>query len=152
MPKATVSHAGVRHDLKSCEGGFVELRQLSYDEVLARRDGISSLSVDREDTGTVNINTMQRWAREFDFRSCIRDHNLEDDNGNPLDFTKPHTFKILDPRIGMEIEKLIDELNGEEDDEKVKKELEAFMSAAGSSSTEENGGSSTLKPLTETKL
>ena len=148
MPKATVSHTGVRHDLESCEGGFVELRQLSYDEVLARRDGISNLTVDREDTQTVNINTMQRWAREFDFRNCIRDHNLEDDNGNPLDFTKSHTFKILDPRIGMEIEKLIDELNGEEDDEKVKKELEAFMNAAGSSSTGAEGDSSTLKPLT----
>ncbi len=149
MPKATVSHSGVRHDLKSCEGGFVELRQLSYDEILARRDGISSLSVNREDTQTVTINTLQRWAREFDFRNCIRDHNLEDDNGSPLDFTKPHTFKILDPRVGMEIESLIDELNGDEDDEKVKKQLEAFMSAAGSSSTEDNGDSSMLTPLTD---
>jgi hypothetical protein len=147
MPKATVSHAGVRHDLKSCEGGFVELRQLSYDEILSRRDGISSLSVDREDTQTVTINTLQRWAREFDFRNCIRDHNLEDDNGQALDFTKPQTFKILDPKVGQEIESLIDALNG--DDEEDKKLMEAFTNAAGLSSTEDNGDSSLLKPLTD---
>lgn len=149
MPKATVSHAGVRHELKSCPpDGYVELRQLSYDEILARRDGITNMSIERDDTETVNINTMQRWAREFDFRNCIRDHNLEDDNGQPLDFTKSHTFKVLDPKVGMEIEALIDELNGEEDDEKVKKELEAFTNAAGSSSTEESEDSSLLKPVT----
>ena len=135
MPKATVSHVGIRHDLKSCEGGYVELRQLSYDEILARRQGISNLTVDREDTQTVTINTMQSWAREFDFRNCIRDHNLEDDNGQLLDFSKSHTFKILDPRVGREIELLIDQLNGDDEDDKV---MEPFTNAAGSFSTGEN--------------
>lgn len=142
MPRATVSHTGVRHDLKSCPGGFVELRQLSYDEILARRDGVTNLSIEREqaemggDDVRMQINTMQKWAREFDFRNCIRDHNLEDDNGQPLDFTKSHTFRILDPKIGREIEALIDQLNGDNDDEA---SMQPFTSAAGSFSTEESG-------------
>lgn len=47
MPKATVSHDRVRHDLKTCEGGWVELRQLSYSEILARRDGVTRMSLEQ---------------------------------------------------------------------------------------------------------
>ena len=155
MPRATVSHAGVRHDLKTCPGGFVELRQLSFDEILARRDVITNLSIEREqnqgadDNVRMQINTMNHWAREFDFRNCIRDHNLEDDNGQPLDFTKAHTFKVLDPRIGREIEVLIDALNGDEDDDAA---MKPFTPAAGSSSTGDNGVSSLQpEPTVETQ-
>jgi len=145
MPKATVSHEGVRHDLKSCPGGFVELRPLSYEEILVRRDGVTSMSLEREGISAdeqnvrMQIATMQRWAREYDFRCCIRDHNLTDENDIPLNFTKAETLRMLDPRIGREIEALIDELNGENDDEAA---MEAFTNAAGSTSTGERDDSS----------
>lgn len=146
MPKATVSHQGVRHDLKTCPGGFVELRPLSYEEILVRRDGVTSMSLEREgvtDDGNVRmqIATMQKWARDYDFRNCIRDHNLEDENGVLLNFSNAETLRMLDPKIGREIETLIDDINGESDDED---SMKAFMNAAGSSSTEGNGVSSSL--------
>lgn len=143
MPKATVSHEGVRHDLKSCPGGFVELRPLSYNELLVRRDGVTSMSLERdgvsEDDVKMQIATMQAWAREYDFRNCIRDHNLTDENDVPLNFSDKHTLGMLDPRIGREIEALIDDLNGENDDEG---QMKAFTNAPGFSSTEDNGASS----------
>ena len=145
MPKATVSHEGVRHDLKSCPGGFVELRPLSYEEILTRRDGVTSMSLEQEGINTdeknvrMQINAMQRWGREYDFRNCIRDHNLTDENDVPLNFSKPETLRMLDPRVGREIEALIDELNGESDDEAT---MEAFTNAAGSTSMEGRDDSS----------
>jgi hypothetical protein len=154
MPRATVSHKGIRHELKTLEGGFVELRQLSYEEILARRDGVTNMSLEREmieDEANLSmqINMMQLWAREYDFRNCIRNHNLEDDNGELLDFTKKGTLGMLDPKVGREIEALIDALNGDNDDSVA---MKGFTNAAGSSSTEENDGSSTLNEhLVETQ-
>lgn len=119
MPKATVTQDHIRHDLKSCPGGFVVLRQLPYGDVLVRRDGAARLSVEQQqaDDSRMLIETMQTWAREFEFRQCIVDHNLDDDNGVRLDFNNPFAFRTLDPRIGKEIESLIDELNGESEDD-----------------------------------
>jgi len=48
---------------------------------------------------------------EFEFRNCITDHNLEDDNGNLIDFTRPMQAWRLDPKVGKEIGERIDELN-----------------------------------------
>lgn len=88
----------------------------------------------------MQIEMMQQWAREYDFRTCISDHNLTDENDVKLDFRDRMALKTLDPRIGREIEALIDELNGDQEDQKVKK---GFTTAAGSYSTEESDDSST---------
>ena len=49
------------------------------------------------------------------FKNCIVDHNITDKNGVQLDFRSEMALKILRPDIGMEIERLIDEINGGED-------------------------------------
>lgn len=143
MPVATRKTAIVHHDLKTCEGGYVELRQLSYDEMLERRDGATQILMERgvknEPAPQMAIKIANKWSNEFTFPRCIVDHNLTDDKGVQLDFSKPaFVFTHLDPKVGAEIERLIDELNqeGEEDED--------FTPASNSSSQiEENSPNGT---------
>src|SRR6266576_984875 len=116
MPKATVDTAGVRHDLKSCEGGFVLLRQLPFGMMLKRRDLAARYmqeftGTNIADVNTITINILNEKSRQFDFANMILDHNLEDANGNKLDFGNPMTLDVLDPRIAAEIETQMDKLN-----------------------------------------
>ena len=65
----------------------------------------------------MNVATM-----EYEFKNSIVTHNLEDNSGNLLDFGHPESFRNLDPKIGAEIGKYIDDLNQEIDED----ELENF--------------------------
>lgn len=132
MPRATVRTEGLKVDLKSCEGGWVEIKQLPYYEMLVRRDRGGKLFFDAQEEGRVEIATLQAWARQYEFEHCIMDHNLEDDQGNKLDFSNEATLSILDPRIGQEIEDAIDKLHN------VEENIKDFPSPA-SSSLEDNG-------------
>lgn len=117
MPRATVT-SDVQHiELKSCPGGFVDLRQLPYHEMLVRRDRAAKFVMDAEAAGQrMEIETVQAWARAFEFEHCIIDHNLEDEFGGKLDFSNSMTLKVLDPRVGEEIEEAIDALHNREED------------------------------------
>lgn len=135
MPDATVSHEPVRRELKSCPpDGYVELLQLPYYDMLERRDGASRLYAEASEEGEVDsklfMESMQQWSRSYEFKKCIVGHNLTDKDGAPLDFSKPETLRKLSPNVGHEIERLIDELNGEAE------ESEDFTPAASSSSLE----------------
>ena len=115
MPRATVRTEAQRIELKSCEGGWVEIRQLPYYEMLVRRDRGGKLFFDAQQEGRVEIATLQAWARQYEFEHCILDHNLEDEYGNKLDFGNEATLSALDPRIGQEIEDAIDKLHNVEE-------------------------------------
>lgn len=124
MPKATVSQEPVRKELKTCPpDGFVLLRPLPYGQMLERRDNALKMSMEQhpnarpDDVRKVNLDMMQSITRAYEFKNCIVDHNLEDDKGVKLDFNNPMAFTFLDPKIGGEIEKLIDDMNQEEFDE-----------------------------------
>jgi hypothetical protein len=120
VPNATVNTEATRHDLKSLPGGFVSLRPLPFGKVLERRENASRMSMEqtgRKTGGKIDFSILQSWSRAFDFKECIVDHNLEDANGDLLDFSKATTLKMLDPKVGSEIEALIDDLNAEEDEE-----------------------------------
>lgn len=137
MPDATVSHEPVRRELKSAPpDGYVDLLQLPYYDMLERRDGASRLYAQASEAGEVDnklfMESMQQWSRTFEFKKCIVGHNLTDKDGSPLDFSKPETLRKLNPSIGHEIERLIDELNGEAE------ESEDFTPAPSSSSLETN--------------
>ncbi len=119
MPRATVDVTStVREDLKSLDDGFVELRKLSYGQILERRDmgakmaieGITDRNRSDEDL-KVTTEMIQKVVTEFEFRHCIADHNLEDENGTNLNFAKPSSVWALDPQVGQEIADLIDKLN-----------------------------------------
>lgn len=120
MPRATVTTEAIKVELKTCPpDGFVKLKQLPYHEMLVRRDRGGQLFFDP--TGTeqkVEIATLQAWARAYEFEHCIMDHNLEDEHGNKLDFSKAETLRQLDPRVGQEIEDAIDKLHNVEADVK----------------------------------
>lgn len=122
MPVATRKEETVRKELKTCPpDGFVLLRQLSYDEMLERRDGASKMLMEGGGPGgnsnpQMAVQVLNRWSNEYTFPRCIVDHNLTDSNGVLLDFNKPKlVFKHLDPRVGTEIESYIDELNNAEE-------------------------------------
>jgi hypothetical protein len=128
VPRATVKTEPQRINLKSCEGGWVDIKQLPYHEMLVRRDKGGKLFFDQESEGRVEIATLQAWARAYEFEHCIIDHNLTDENDQKLDFSNEATLSILDPRIGQEIEAAIDELHNIEED------VKDFPSPASSSS------------------
>lgn len=121
MPDATVSQETYHRDLKSLPGAFVELRQLPYHDMLVRRDKGSIASMEQIEqkrkkgevvTPKLTIESLQTWERAYMFKNCIVNHNLEDKNGVPLDFKSEMALRILRPDIGLEIEQLIEEING----------------------------------------
>lgn len=122
MPRATVSQETVRIELTTCEGGYVELRTLSYYEMMQRRDIMARIST--EQTGSSRsrstkqvMEMMNAAVTQFEFENCIRNHNLEDENGVLLDFRNPLALRSLDPKIGAEIGRHIDSLNKDDDAE-----------------------------------
>lgn len=146
MPKATVSQETERHDLQTCPGGYVELRQLSYYEMMHRRDIAAKLYTEQKvqrrgqprdrqgrksepETMRAQLEVLNVAIMEYEFAKSIVNHNLEDDDGHLLDFTNPLAFHRLDPKIGQEIGRYIDDLNQEEEED-----LDPFKPAPSSSS------------------
>lgn len=124
MPKAVVVLTPEHFDLTTLpkteeeEGGFVELRRLSYGEKLAKDaeamkmkfkmdqlSGGDSSGVDAE------ISVISEYATYLEFAKCVVNHNLQDEQGKTLDLKKPEGIKKLDPRVGDEISRLIGQLN-----------------------------------------
>lgn len=147
MPDATISTETERFELESLSGGFVELKPLPYGGVLTRRESAMKMSMEQtgnraarrgrghakdadSNSGKIDVELLQRWARAYEFRHCIVDHNLTDKNDKKLDFSNAMTLDILNPKVGTEIERLLDEINGEESEE----DLENFISSATNSS------------------
>jgi hypothetical protein len=106
----------------------VELRQLSYAEMMTRRDIASRMYAEFKNTGSgANVNieaedTVKQYMEvvnvaimEFEFKNCITGHNLQDDDGKALDFDNPMSYRILHPKIGAEIASYIDKLNQEDE-------------------------------------
>lgn len=145
MPRATITQEAERVELKTCPDGWVDVRQLPYHEMLVRRDKGGKLFFDQQQEGRVEITTLQAWARAYEFEHCIIDHNLEDEDGNKLDFKNPLTLKVLDPRIGQEIEEVIDRLHNLETD------IKDFPSPSSSSSEDvvdtPNGSPAEIQPI-----
>ncbi len=140
MPKATVSHEHIRYELKTCPGGFVTLRTLSFHEMMQRRDVASRLWAEfgegkgrkkkqQDEAARAQLEVMNVAVMEFEFKNCIVDHNLEDENGKPLDFNNPMSLRVLDPKIGQEINRYIEELTQEEDEDDVDPLLSAPISS-----------------------
>lgn len=154
MPNATVSTEAQRYDLESLpasngeEGGYIVARPLPFGMKLERRDKSLRMSMEqKQQTGSrrqqrrqqnddiqkIDLETFNAWAFQFDVGYCITNHNLTDVNGVPLDFNNPMTIKILDPKVGQEIESILATLNGDDEEE----DLEDFTKLHTSSSQTE---------------
>ena len=109
-----------RYDLKSAlPDGYVVLRRLTYGQVIRRR-ALTKLSMAMEKgnkdfkgemaLGSVEINN-------FEFATCIVEHNLEKNDGTKFNFANPVDLQMLDPRVGTEIELFISKMNNLDEDE-----------------------------------
>jgi len=127
MPQATVdTNSFEKFDLKSAPpDGYVMLRPLPYGMKLSRRDKATRMKMIAEGpkggrgaaTGqTIELETYSEWATFFDFSYCIGEHNLQNPDSTLIDFTKAMSLKTLDPKVGSEIERYINDLNEEEDE------------------------------------
>jgi len=157
MPVVTVDPANyTRFELKTApanpdvpgdEPGYIMARPLPYGLKLTRRDRATKMAMEVESgsrkkkdaTQRFDLETMNEWAAQFDFSYCIGDHNLLDSANNKLDFNNPMTFKLLDPKVGSEIEDILNKLNEDEDEES----LEDFIKRSTSSSQEDQSTSPT---------
>lgn len=128
MPRATVSTDTVRHDLKSLPEGFVVLKPMSYGKKMTRSEEAMKMTMKSESgprkrgqkqSADTEIKMLQKSSTLLDFRTCIVDHNLTDENDQKLDLGNETTFDNLDPRVGEEISILIDELNNFESEEEL---------------------------------
>lgn len=146
MPKATVDPSAQRFDLKTCPGGYVQLRTLNFHEMQVRSDiagrayrevKVSSKKKPQtqEEIERAYFESMNVAVTEFEFRNCITDHNLFVDEAETqlIDFTKPmHTWK-LNPKIGQEISDIITKLTQIDEEE----EMSPLETVPFSSSSEE---------------
>jgi hypothetical protein len=126
MPRATVNLATTeRVELKSLpktetdEGGYVELRRLTYGQKIHRQQLATELSM-QGDQRSKNPEMVMKMTQErvtaFEFANCVVEHNLEDEHGEKLDFRQPQSVFMLDPRVGEEIANHIDNMNNFDDD------------------------------------
>lgn len=155
MPIATIDPEKYeRYELKTAkanperagdEDGYVMLRPLPFGMKLERRDKATKMSMEAQTgrggtdaTQKFELETLSKWSRAYDFKHCIGEHNLQSPDGNLLDFGNVMTLQLLDPKIGSELESLIDSLNEDESEES----LEDFTKRVTSQSQEE---STTLK-------
>lgn len=125
MPKGTVKTEPQHYKLESLPGGYVKLKQLSYGQMLERREMATKLSMEqaqekpgvkKNEPDKINVQIIQRAVAAYEFAACVVEHNIEDEDGTLLNFGNTMTLDILDPRIGDEISKRLAELNGETDD------------------------------------
>jgi hypothetical protein len=120
MPKATANIVEPeRHDLKTLPEGFVVLKRLTYGQKLERKAmaSIAQAETGRGQNMKMQIAMVNEQAQLYDFTHCVVDHNLEGDDGNKLNFADINAIRSLDPRIGEEIERLMDKMNNFEEDD-----------------------------------
>jgi len=115
MPQAVISQETERHDLKSAPpDGFVELRRMPYGMSLQRRDMAIRASIEQDKRGGDAKTVLDQYTlrtQQYSFAYCIVDHNLQDEKGQKLNFDNTATLDVLDPAVGDEIERLIDEMH-----------------------------------------
>ena len=117
MPKATTNvDETTRHDLVSLPEGFIVLRKLTYGQSLQRQSLLTMRMIRDAETKSKGIskgefNMANAEVTAFDFSHCIVDHNLEDERGRKLNLGLPNDFQRLDPRIGQEIDSIIQKQN-----------------------------------------
>ena len=113
MPRATVSTDTQRYDLKTLPEGFVELKRMSYGAWLHRQEMSMRLKIEAERNKAVagEMAMANKAVTQYEFQQCIVNHNLEDENGQELDFRSIQTLEKLDPRVGNEIGQLINDMH-----------------------------------------
>jgi hypothetical protein len=125
MPRATNNILDTKRvDLKSCPEGFVVLRRMTYGQWLKRQEIAMTLQMKQGESNgkgsrpemVADVAIAGTEVARWEFSCCVAEHNLEDDQGQPLDFKSAFMIDLLDPRIGQEIGREIDKMNQFEED------------------------------------
>jgi hypothetical protein len=91
------------------------LRRMSYGELLTSQALAYNIQVKAGSSSTdpdVGFQMSQAAVMEYQFKTCVMEHNLEDESGRALDFGKiPRDVHVLDPRIGGEIASIIERMH-----------------------------------------
>lgn len=118
MVRATADLSNTtRVELKSLPEGFVVLRKMTYGAKMDRASKAARMSMKMaagkrgNEADDMVIEMMQKQTTLMDFQQCILDHNLEDENGQKLNFSRSNDVERLDPRVGEEISIEIEKLN-----------------------------------------
>lgn len=116
MPRATIGVTSQTFDLKSCEGGTVTLKRMTYGDSLKRRDmamlmSFRSMSGASSQGEEMSTELQNRKVTEFEWSSCITSWNLTDENDQALDWNAPNILDVIDPAVGNEISDLITGMN-----------------------------------------
>jgi hypothetical protein len=131
MPKATVDPELHHRDLRTCPGGYLKLRTLSFHEMEMRKDIAGRIYQEQsaadakrgkkpdEETLRAYFESMNVKVTEFEFRNCIVEHNLYVDDAETqlIDFQRPMMTWKLDPKIGEEIVRYITDLTQIDEDD-----------------------------------
>lgn len=117
MPKATVAKNTERFDLKTVPEGFVVVRRMSFGEKLERQDDMMTMKTEDKE---LSFSLLNKRATLKDFGNLVLEHNLTDENDRPLNFKNAADVVALDPRVGEEIQTLIDQINSFEETTEVK--------------------------------
>lgn len=147
MPLAVIFEPSKRCELKSCPpDGYVVIRRMNYGETLKRKDMMASIAMEmqskkganrgQDETTKVLMDILSEKTSIWEFANLIEEHNLTkmidaktglpckptDPNAKevPLDFKKPEDIRLIEGRIGDEIQLYINNLNSFEEDESVK--------------------------------
>ena len=118
MPKAYSVSDTVREELKSCDGGFVVLKRMTYGDKLERQEIVKmSIQINSGKDAVGEMAMASKKATYLEFANCIVEHNLEkDDNGTLFNFKNAADVDALDPKVGEEIDSLITEMNNFDSD------------------------------------
>jgi hypothetical protein len=114
MPRATVSMAPVTYNLLTCPGGWVKLRRMSYGELLTSQDMAYQVSVKESKDGgdpDMGVNVTQAKILEYQFKTCILDHNLTNESDQKLRFDSAEAVHMLDSLIGQEINAQLEKMH-----------------------------------------
>lgn len=113
MPRATASLETHTEKLKTLPDGYIVVRSLTYGEFLHRKDLAIKMTMEMKGGkgSKVDIDTVNEAVTAYVLKTCVVDHNLEDENGNKLNLGNPRDFSRLDILIGKEIDKIVSDLN-----------------------------------------
>lgn len=142
MPIATsLGDTTERHELRSLPGGYVVLKRLGFGEKMLRKNLLGKAKIQTGGDGGGSradrrrrSNSGEGFAAELEiineavtlleFKTCIVDHNLtylripgDLSSETPLNFSIPEHVKMLDGKVGDEIDELITDMNSFEDEE-----------------------------------
>lgn len=122
MPRAFAISDTERVDLKTCEGGYVVLKRMTYGQMLQRRELVKmAVELGKGKNAVGEMALANKEVSYLEFKWCIVEHNLEkDDSGTPFNFANSADVDLLDPRIGSEIDDNISRMNNFEENEDLK--------------------------------